>query len=49
VVRDSANLPARLKALAETVVVPGSSCRLVGDLFKRRDLGRHEVRELPSR
>jgi class 3 adenylate cyclase/predicted ATPase len=46
VVGDAPNLAARLQALAEpgTIVVAASTRRLVGDLFKSRDLGRHEVK-----
>src|SRR5215470_4070364 len=40
------NLAARLQALAEpgTIVVAGSTRRLLGDLFRLRDLGQHEVK-----
>src|SRR4030095_3991537 len=40
------NLAARLQALAEpgTIVVAASTRRLLGDLFRLRDLGRHEVK-----
>jgi class 3 adenylate cyclase/predicted ATPase/ABC-type transport system involved in cytochrome c biogenesis ATPase subunit len=46
VVGDTPNVAARLQALAEpgTVVVAASTRRLLGDLFRLRDLGRHEVR-----
>src|SRR5262249_47843652 len=46
VVGDTPNLAARLQALAEpgTIVVAGSTRRLLGDLFRLRDLGRHEVK-----
>jgi class 3 adenylate cyclase/predicted ATPase len=46
VVGDTPNLAARLQALAEpgTIVVAGSTRRLLGDLFHLRDLGRHEVK-----
>jgi len=46
VVGDTPNLAARLQALAEpgTVVVGASTRRLLGDLFRLRDLGRHEVK-----
>jgi predicted ATPase/class 3 adenylate cyclase len=46
VVGDTPNLAARLQALAEpgTVVVAASTRRLLGDLFRLRDLGRHEVK-----
>src|SRR5262245_50852908 len=45
VVGDTPNLAARLQALAEpgTIVVAASTRRLLGDLFRLRDLGRHEV------
>jgi class 3 adenylate cyclase len=43
---DTPNLAARLQTLAEpgTVVVAASTRRLLGDLFRLRDLGRHEVK-----
>src|SRR5262249_47623881 len=43
---DTPNLAARLQALAEpgTIVVAGSTRRLLGDLFHLRDLGCHEVK-----
>jgi predicted ATPase/class 3 adenylate cyclase len=46
VVGDTPNLAARLQALAEpgTIVVAASTRRLLGDLFRLRDLGRHEVK-----
>jgi class 3 adenylate cyclase len=46
VVGDTPNLAARLQALAEpgTIVVAGSTRRLLGDLFKLRDLGRQELK-----
>jgi class 3 adenylate cyclase len=46
VVGDTPNLAARLQALAEpgTVVVAASTRRLLGDLFRLRDLGSHEVK-----
>ena len=46
VVGETPNLAARLQALAEpgTVVVAASTRRLLGDLFRLRDLGRHEVK-----
>jgi class 3 adenylate cyclase/tetratricopeptide (TPR) repeat protein len=46
VVGEAPNLAARLQALAEpgTVVVAASTRRLLGDLFRLRDLGRHEVK-----
>ena len=45
-VGDTPNLAARLQALAEpgTIVVASSTRRLLGDLFRLRDLGRHEVK-----
>jgi class 3 adenylate cyclase/predicted ATPase len=46
VVGDTPNLAARLQALADpgTIVVAGSTRRLLGDVFKLRDLGRHEAK-----
>jgi class 3 adenylate cyclase/tetratricopeptide (TPR) repeat protein len=46
VVGETPNLAARLQALAEpgTVVVAASTRRLLGDLFRLRDLGLHEVK-----
>ncbi len=46
VVGDTPNLAARLQALADpgTIVVAASTRRLLGDLFRLRDLGRHEVK-----
>src|SRR6266576_1117689 len=46
VVGETPNLAARLQALAEpgTIVVAASTRRLLGDLFRVRDLGRHEVK-----
>jgi len=46
VVGDTPNLAARLQALAEpgSIVVAASTRRLLGDLFKLRDLGRQEVK-----
>jgi class 3 adenylate cyclase/predicted ATPase len=46
VVGDTPNLAARLQALAEpgTVVVAASTRQLLGDLFRLRDLGSHEVK-----
>jgi class 3 adenylate cyclase/predicted ATPase len=48
VVGETPNLAARLQALAEpgSVVVAASTRRLLGDLFKLRDLGRHAVKGL---
>jgi predicted ATPase len=46
VVGDAPNLAARLQALAEpgTIVVAASTRRLLGDLFKLRDLGCHGIK-----
>src|SRR2546425_9331232 len=46
VVGGTPNLAARLQALAEpgTIAVAASTRRLLGDLFRLRDLGRHEVK-----
>jgi class 3 adenylate cyclase/tetratricopeptide (TPR) repeat protein len=46
VVGETPNLAARLQALAEpgTIAVAASTRRLLGDLFRLRDLGRHEVK-----
>src|SRR5712692_3519339 len=46
VVGETPNLAARLQALAEpgTIVVAASTRHLLGDLFRLRDLGRHEVK-----
>lgn len=46
VVGDTPNIAARIQALAEpgTVVVATSTRRLLGDLFRLRDLGRHWVK-----
>src|SRR5215467_12102737 len=45
-VGDTPNIAGRLQALAEpgTIVVGASTRRLLGDLFRLRDLGRHEVK-----
>src|SRR5262249_50831290 len=45
-VGETPNLAARLQALAEpgTIVVAASTRRLLGDLFRLRDLGRYEVK-----
>jgi class 3 adenylate cyclase/tetratricopeptide (TPR) repeat protein/ABC-type transport system involved in cytochrome c biogenesis ATPase subunit len=45
-VGDTPNVAARLQALADpgTVVVAASTRRLLGDLFRLRDLGRHEIK-----
>jgi class 3 adenylate cyclase/tetratricopeptide (TPR) repeat protein len=46
VVGDTPNVAARLQSLADPgmVVVAASTRRLLGDLFRLRDLGRHEVK-----
>ena len=46
VVGDTPNLAARLQTLAEpgTIVVAASTRRLLGDLFRLRDLGLHKVK-----
>src|SRR5262247_57731 len=46
VVGETPNLAARLQTLAEpgTIVVAASTRRLLGDLFRMRDLGRHEFK-----
>ena len=46
VVGDTPNLAARLLALAEpgSLVIAASTRRLLGDLFRLRDLGQHEVK-----
>jgi ABC-type transport system involved in cytochrome c biogenesis ATPase subunit len=46
VVGDTSNLAARLQAMADpgTLVIGGSTRRLLGDLFRLRDLGRHDVK-----
>ena len=46
VVGDTPNIAGRLQGLAEpgTIVIAGSTRRLLGDLFRLRDLGRHEVK-----
>jgi hypothetical protein len=46
VVGETPNLAARLQALARArdIVVAASTRRLLGDLFRLRDLGRHEVK-----
>jgi tetratricopeptide (TPR) repeat protein len=48
VVGETPNLAARLQALAEpgTVVIAASTRRLIGDRFRLRALGRHEVKGL---
>ncbi len=45
-VGDAPNLAARLQALAApgTIVIAASTRRLLGDLFRLRDLGRHELK-----
>jgi tetratricopeptide (TPR) repeat protein len=51
VVGDTPNLAARLQALADpgSIVVAASTRRLLGDLFKLRDLGRQEVKGFAER
>jgi class 3 adenylate cyclase/tetratricopeptide (TPR) repeat protein len=46
VVGDTPNVAARLQSLVEpgTIVIAGSTRRLLGNLFRLRDLGRHEVK-----
>jgi class 3 adenylate cyclase len=48
VVGDTPNLAARLQDLAEpgTIVVAGATCRLLGGLFKLRNLGRMQIKGL---
>src|SRR5262249_5315293 len=50
VVGETPNLAARLQALAEpgTIVVAASTRRLLGDLFRLRDLGRHEIKGIAA-
>src|SRR5215470_17859636 len=50
-VGDTPNVAARLQALAEpgTIVVAASTRRLLGDLFRLRDLGLHEVKGIQDR
>jgi class 3 adenylate cyclase len=50
VVGDTVNLAARLQAVAEpeTIVIAGSTRRLIGDLFKLCDLGLYQVKGLPE-
>jgi len=50
VVGDAPNLAARLQGIAGpgTIVVAASTRRLLGDLFKLRDLGRHQVKGLAA-
>jgi class 3 adenylate cyclase len=47
-VGETPNLAGRLQSLAEpgTIVVAASTRRLLGDLFRLRDLGRHEVKSI---
>src|SRR5262250_2121128 len=49
-VGETPNLAARLQALAEpgTIVVAASTRRLLGDLFRLRDLGQHEVKGIAA-
>jgi predicted ATPase/class 3 adenylate cyclase len=51
VVGDTPNVAARLQSLAEpgTIVIAGSTRRLLGDLFRLRVLGRHEVKGIAER
>src|SRR5262247_1435695 len=46
VVGDTPNLAARLQSLvgSGSIVIAGSTRRLLGDLFRLRDLGQHEVK-----
>src|SRR6202007_3488540 len=46
VVGETPHLAPRLQALADpgTIVIAASTRRLLGDLFRLRDLGRHEVK-----
>jgi class 3 adenylate cyclase/predicted ATPase len=48
IIGETPNLAARLQALAEpgTIVVAASTRRLLGNLFKLRDLGRYEIKGL---
>ncbi len=50
VVGETPNLAARLQALAEpgSVVIAAATRRLLGNLFRLRALGRHEVKGLPE-
>src|SRR5262249_52635752 len=50
VVGETPNLAARLPTLAEpgTAVVAASTRRLLGDLFRLRDLGQHEVKGIAA-
>jgi class 3 adenylate cyclase/tetratricopeptide (TPR) repeat protein len=49
-VGETPNLAARLQTLAEpgTIVVAASTRRLLGDLFRLRDLGQHEVKGIAA-
>ena len=49
-VGDTPHLAARVQALAEpgTIVVAASTRRLLGDLFRLRDLGQHEVKGIAA-
>jgi predicted ATPase/class 3 adenylate cyclase len=51
VVGDTPNVAARLQDLAEpgTIVVAASTRRLLGDLFRLRDLGGHDVKGIAER
>ena len=50
VIGDTPSLAARLQTLAEpgTVVVAASTRRLLGDLFRLRDIGLHNVKGIPE-
>src|SRR5205823_11422641 len=50
VVGDTPNLAARLQTLAEpgTIVLAASTRRLLGHLFRLRDLGRHELKGIAA-
>src|ERR1700745_3956370 len=50
VVGETPNLAARLQALAEpgTIVIAASTRRLLGDLFRLRELGLHEVKGIAA-
>src|SRR5437764_1437876 len=50
VVGDTPNLAARLQTLAEpgTIVLAASTRRLLGHLFRLRDLGRHELKDIAA-
>ena len=50
VIGDTPSVAARIQALAEpgTVVIAASTRRLLGDLFRLRDLGLHKVKGVPE-